>query len=175
MSCSWWAALLGDLRWASRCVKAVIRRRYVFFHFWQIATVCRLQNTGVNATSQPPPIDAHTVEELVRKCIMSAVLNFSLSEFLYSTTESARNSIARQSAEFRNLNFLNEHYPPPPLHHQPMLNHYAEDPNAPPNILQLRVIKAQDLGLKQGGKQNIKLILMNSKYWFNIKFILIEY
>lgn len=53
------------------------------------------------------------LEEMLRKCIIGAVLNFSLGELLYPDTEtSARASRARLSAEYRNLTFLQELYPP---------------------------------------------------------------
>lgn len=58
-------------------------------------------------------VELAALEDFVRKTLVSAVLNFSLSEFLYSSSDSTRNS--RLSADFRNLSLLNEHYPPPPL------------------------------------------------------------
>uniref|UniRef100_A0A914I7F6 C2 domain-containing protein n=1 Tax=Globodera rostochiensis TaxID=31243 RepID=A0A914I7F6_GLORO len=50
----------------------------------------------------------------VKRCIISAVLNFSIGELLYPDTESTeRASKARLSSEYRNLSFLHELYPSP--------------------------------------------------------------
>uniref|UniRef100_A0A915EES8 C2 domain-containing protein n=1 Tax=Ditylenchus dipsaci TaxID=166011 RepID=A0A915EES8_9BILA len=121
-----------------------------------------IQENNAQAYSNPqaPAIDSGILEELVRKCVVSAVLNFSLSEFLYSTSDSARNSRARLSSEFHNLNFLNEHYPPPPSIHQ--FNQYSEDANLPPNVLQIRVLGAQNLGLNQDVHQPFVCIEMDN-------------
>ncbi|KAL3088826.1 hypothetical protein niasHS_009118 [Heterodera schachtii] len=55
---------------------------------------------------------ADEILSYIKRCIISAVLNFSIGELLYPDNESIeRASKARLSAEYRNLSFVNEMYP----------------------------------------------------------------